>query len=87
MKSLLERLPVALGVQIQISKVISRAYKALSDFGLIAMTPQKERTVDVLLKGFNTKLDSLEDLSLSGIYETTLGFHILIFAEFRTASI
>lgn len=58
---------MTLAVQIQISNIISRAHRTLLDFGLITMTPQKERTTDVLLKGFNTELDSLDDPSLSGM--------------------
>lgn len=69
-KSLLEKLPVTLNLQFQISNIISRAHRILLDFGLILMTPQKERTLDVLLKGFNKELDGLENPSLSGTRKT-----------------
>ncbi|KAK9233921.1 hypothetical protein V1525DRAFT_391961 [Lipomyces kononenkoae] len=62
-KALLEKLPVTLRIQIQISNIISRAHKTLLDLGLLSMTPQQERTMDALLKGFNTELDSLENLA------------------------
>ncbi|OCK75277.1 hypothetical protein K432DRAFT_386307 [Lepidopterella palustris CBS 459.81] len=64
-KPLLEKLPVALRIQIQISNIITRAHKTLLDLGLLSMTPQQERTMDALLKGFNTELDSLENLAPS----------------------
>ncbi|KAK9320890.1 hypothetical protein V1517DRAFT_194027 [Lipomyces orientalis] len=64
-KTLLEKLPVTLRIQIQISNVITRAHKALLDLGLLSMTPQQERTMDALLDGFNTELDSLENLASS----------------------
>ncbi|RDW74907.1 hypothetical protein BP6252_06049 [Coleophoma cylindrospora] len=62
-KSLMEKLPVALRVQIQISNIISRAQKTLLDLGLLSMTPQQERTMDALLKGFTMELDSLENIA------------------------
>ena len=64
-KALLEKLPVTLRIQIQISNIISRAHKTLLDLGLLSMTPQQERTMDALLKGFNTELDGLENLASS----------------------
>ncbi|KAF2494481.1 hypothetical protein BU16DRAFT_487600 [Lophium mytilinum] len=64
-KALLEKLPATLRIQIQISNVITRAHKALLELGLLSMTPQQERTMDALLKGFNAELDSLENLSQS----------------------
>ncbi|KAK9489927.1 hypothetical protein V1508DRAFT_400375 [Lipomyces doorenjongii] len=64
-KALLEKLPVTLRIQIQISNIITRAHKTLLDLGLLSMTPQQERTMDALLKGFNTELDSLENLASS----------------------
>ena len=64
-KSLLEKLPVTLRIQIQISNIITRAHKTLLDLGLVSMTPQQERTMDALLKGFSTELDSLESLAPS----------------------
>lgn len=64
-KTLLEKLPVTLRIQIQISNIITRTNKTLLDLGLLSMTPQQERTMDALLKGFNTELDSLENLASS----------------------
>jgi transcriptional regulatory protein LEU3 len=64
-KTLLEKLPVTLRIQIRISNIITRAHKTLLDLGLLSMTPQQERTMDALLKGFNTELDSLENLASS----------------------
>jgi transcriptional regulatory protein LEU3 len=64
-KTLLEKLPVTLRIQIQISNIISRAHKTLLDLGLLSMTPQQERTMDALLKRFNTELDGLENLASS----------------------
>jgi transcriptional regulatory protein LEU3 len=64
-KTLLEKLPVTLRIQIQISNIISRTHKTLLDLGLLSMTPQQERTMDALLKGFNTELDGLESLASS----------------------
>lgn len=64
-KALLEKLPVTLRIQIQISNIINRAHKTLLDLGLLSMTPQQERTMDALLKGFNTELDGLENLASS----------------------
>jgi transcriptional regulatory protein LEU3 len=64
-KTLLEKLPMTLRIQIQINNIISRAHKTLLDLGLLSMTPQQERTIDALLKGFNTELDSLENLASS----------------------
>lgn len=64
-KALLEKLPVTIRIQIQISNIVIRAHKALLDLGLLSMTPQQERTMDALLKGFNTELDSLENISSS----------------------
>ena len=64
-KNLLEKLPVTLRIQIQISNIISRAHKTLLDLGLFSMTPQQERTMDALLKGFSTELDSPENLASS----------------------
>jgi hypothetical protein len=78
---------VTLAVQIQISNIISRAHKTLLDFGLITMTPQKERTTDVLLKGFNTELDSLHDPSLSGMRKSDHGILYTDSAEYGIASI
>jgi transcriptional regulatory protein LEU3 len=65
-KILLEKLPVTLRIQIRISNIISRAGKTLLDLGILSMTPQQERTMDALLKGFNTGLDNLENLASSG---------------------
>ena len=64
-KALLEKLPISLRIQIQISNIISRAHKTLLDLGLLSMTPQQERTMDALLKGFSTEFDSLENLASS----------------------
>jgi transcriptional regulatory protein LEU3 len=65
LKSLLDKLPVTLRVQIQIGDIITRAHKSLLDLGLLSMTPQQERTMDALLKGFNSELDILENLVLT----------------------
>jgi hypothetical protein len=54
----LEKLAVTLRIQIQISNIISRAYKTLLDLGLLSMTLQQERTMDALSKGFNTELEA-----------------------------
>ncbi|KAF2471500.1 uncharacterized protein BDR25DRAFT_20355 [Lindgomyces ingoldianus] len=64
-KTLLEKLPVTLQIQIQISNIVTRAHKTLLDLGLLSMTTQQERTMDALLKGFITELDSLENLASS----------------------
>ncbi|KAI9706882.1 MAG: hypothetical protein M1820_004661 [Bogoriella megaspora] len=66
-KTLLEKLPATLRIQTQISNIITRAHKRLLDLGLFSMTTQQERTMDALLQGFNTELDSLENLASSGI--------------------
>lgn len=49
----------------EISIIITRAHKSLLDLGLTSMTPQQERTMDALLKGFNAELDNLEDPNLT----------------------
>ena len=64
-KTLLEKLPMTLRIQMQISNIIARAHQTLLDLGLLSMTPQQERTMDALLKGFNTELESLENLATS----------------------
>jgi transcriptional regulatory protein LEU3 len=67
LKSLLERLPETLKTQMKASIIITRAHKSLLDLGLISMTAQQERTMDALLKGFNTELDNLDGPNSSGV--------------------
>ncbi|KAK9259621.1 hypothetical protein V1519DRAFT_250325 [Lipomyces tetrasporus] len=80
-KTLLEKLPVTLRIQIQISNIITRAHKTLLDLGLLSMTPQQERTMDALLKGFNTELDSLENLASSSTDQVQ---DVIPYADFRS---
>ncbi|KAF4630772.1 hypothetical protein G7Y89_g7363 [Cudoniella acicularis] len=80
-ETLLEKLPVTLRIQIQISNIISRAHKTLLDLGLLSMTPQQERTMDALLKGFNTELDSLENLASSSRDQVQ---DVIPYADFRS---
>jgi transcriptional regulatory protein LEU3 len=80
-KTLLEKLPVTLRIQIQISNIIARAHKTLLDLGLLSMTPQQERTMDALLKGFNTELDSLENLASSSRDQVQ---DVIPYANFRS---
>lgn len=87
LQNLLEKLPLTLRIQFQISNIITRAHKSLLDLGLLSMTTQQERTMDGLLKGFSTELDSLENLVSSGMDQVqNMDFHMLIFAQFGTAS-
>ncbi|KAF2704755.1 hypothetical protein K504DRAFT_415923 [Pleomassaria siparia CBS 279.74] len=65
LKALLEMLPTTIRVQFQISDIITRAQKALLGLGLHSMTPQQERAMDALLKGFGIELDRLDDLASS----------------------
>jgi len=65
LKTLLENLPVTLRIQCQISSIITRAHKTLTDLGLLSMTKQQERIMDALLRGFNIELNALEDLVTS----------------------
>jgi transcriptional regulatory protein LEU3 len=65
-RRLLEKLPVTLRIQMQISNIIARTHKSLLDLGLLIMTLQQERTMDALLSGFNNELNSLENMGPSG---------------------
>ncbi|KAI9824846.1 MAG: hypothetical protein M1819_000798 [Sarea resinae] len=78
-KTLLEKLPVTLRIQIESSNIISRAHRTLLDMGLLSMTPQQERTMDALLKGFNADLDSLDDLVSSSRDQVQ---HMISYADF-----
>ena len=66
MKDLLEKLPVTLRVQVQISNIIARAQRTLLNLGLLVMTLQQERTMDAILLGFDKEISSLESPNLSG---------------------
>lgn len=81
LKTLLEKLPLTLRIQIQISNIITRAYRTLLDLGLLLMTPQQERTMDALLTGFNIELDSLENLASSGRNQAQ---DVIPYADFRS---
>lgn len=66
MKDLLEKLPVTLRIQVQISNIIARAQRALLNLGLLVMTLQQERAMDAILLGFDKEINSLESPNLSG---------------------
>lgn len=57
--------PISLRIRLRISNITSRSNKALLDLGLASMTPQQERTMDALLKGFCSELESLANLAPS----------------------
>ncbi|ORY10782.1 hypothetical protein BCR34DRAFT_485124 [Clohesyomyces aquaticus] len=63
LKPLLDMLPSTLKIRLQISDIIGRANKALLNIGLASMTPQQERTMDALLKGFCSELENLNNVS------------------------
>lgn len=73
MRALLERLPATINLQLQISNMMSRVQQALLDLGLLVMDAQQERTMEALLKSFQTELDGIGKDASSGDY------HILSF--------
>jgi transcriptional regulatory protein LEU3 len=59
-RTLLEELPPTFQLQIRISSIISSSQKAFLELGLFTMTLQQERTMDSLIKVFDTELSKLE---------------------------
>jgi len=59
-KSLLEKLPASLRLQFRLNSIIERAHKALLEVGLLTMTSQQERTMDSLLRVFESEISGAE---------------------------
>ncbi|KAK3080568.1 hypothetical protein LTS18_000178, partial [Coniosporium uncinatum] len=59
-KSLLQKLPPSLRVQLRLNGIIERAHKALLEVGLLTMTLQQERTMDSLLRVFESEISGAE---------------------------
>ncbi|KAF1991731.1 hypothetical protein K402DRAFT_400426 [Aulographum hederae CBS 113979] len=64
-RSLLQQLPTTVRLQLQLHNINARLQKALLEIGLLSMSPQQERSMDSLLRIFESEIQEAESLAQS----------------------
>ena len=65
-KDILQQLPAALQIQLQLATILVRAHKSFVELSWLTMTLQQERALDSTLKKLNSQIDSIELNGASG---------------------